>query len=280
MTGTNPASARARSGGWVPCLLLAAVLCGAAPAWGEPSPGSGYTPEETFRQSQSVLGRTVGDYAFLDTEGRPVKLSDFRGRPLVVNLVYTGCTSVCPLVVDLLGRSAAVAREALGENSFSIVTVGFDSAADTPQRMRAFARSHGIDAPNWRFLSADAETVNNLARDLGFVFFPSAKGFDHAAQTTVLDREGRVYRQIYGADFEVPALVEPLKYLVFGGNEDFTSLTGIWNRVRLLCTLYNPASGHYRFDASIFVGLTVGFASLVAVGVFLVRNWLQVRTLR
>ncbi len=256
--------------------LLAAGSRADAPAASQ----SALDEPSALRLSQAAIGRPVGDYEFRDTAFKPVRLSSFRGRPLVVNLVYTGCNRACPLTVETLGRAVDVAAGALGPDSFSVVTIGFDAAADTPQRMRAFAIEHGIAKPNWIFLSADKPTIDSLSRDVGFVFFPSAKGFDHLSQTTVVDEDGRIYRQIYGADFESPALVEPLKDLVLGRKSDLVSLSGILNRIRLFCTLYNPASGRYGFDYSIFVGMFIGFVSLATVAVLLVRGWLHGRPLQ
>jgi protein SCO1/2 len=108
---------------------------------------------------------------------------------------------------------------------------------------------------------------------LGFIYFPSPRGFDHLAQTTVVDPEGRVYRHVYGADFEAPALVEPLKELVFGGAADFVSLEGLINRVRLFCTLYDPASERYKFDYSIFISMTVGLLTMIGIAAILVVAW-------
>ena len=89
---------------------------------------------------------------------------------------------------------------------------------------------------------------------VGFAIYPAPQGFDHMALTTVVDQEGRVYRQIYGGVFEAPAVVEPLKELVFGRRSDWTSLEGLANRVRLFCTLYDPRTGAYRFDFGPFIG--------------------------
>ena len=114
---------------------------------------------------------------------------------------------------------------------------------------------------------------------MGFIYFASPKGFDHLAQTTVIDAEGRVYRQVYGSDFDPPALVEPLKDLVFERRGNLNSLSGLINRVRLFCTLYDPASQRYRFDYSLFIALTVGFLSLCVIGTILVRGLLQSRRL-
>jgi protein SCO1/2 len=143
-----------------------------------------------------------------------------------------------------------VAQDALGADSFSVLTIGFDTDADTPARMRAYALSQGVDLPNWRFLATDEDTVRRLSEDLGFIYFPSSKGFDHLAQVTVLDDEGRVYRQVYGESFNSPALVEPLKDLVFGRQGNLTSLSGL---------------------------IAIAMASLGTIGTLLVRSWLRAR---
>lgn len=242
-----------------------------ATAWDEAS---------ALRYSQAAIGRRLGDHRFRDTRSEPVSLGDFRGRPLVVNLIYTSCYHTCPLIIQTLARSVDVARKALGADSFAVVTVGFDSRADTPSRMRAFGRSQGLDLANWRFLSADDATIDALTKDLGFVFYPSPRGFDHLAQTTIVDEDGVVYRQVYGASFEPPAIVEPLKALVFGRNGNLVSIDGLLNRIKLFCTIYDPTGERYRFDYSIFVGGTIGLGCLLLLAYVAIREWRRGRLAR
>ena len=255
---------------------LALFLGTPAPGFAREAP-SAFDPEAAISYSQSAIGREVGDYSFLDRERNPVRLAALRGKPLVVNLVYTACSHTCPIIVQTLHSAVAVAQDALGPDSFSVVTIGFDSADDTPARMRAYARNQGVDLPNWRFLSGDEATIASLSEDLGFIYFPSPRGFDHLAQTTVIDADGLVYRQVYGSDFAAPAVVEPLMDLVFGRQGNLTSLDGLINRVRLFCTLYDPSSERYRFDYSIFIALTVGSVALGAIGIILLRALLRTR---
>lgn len=253
-------------------MLLGWSTAGAARADEVPSADD---PAAAIRYSQSVIGRQVADHRFSGADGGGVRLSAFRGKPLVVNLVYTACTDVCPMIVQTLYDAVEVAQDALGRDSFAVVTIGFDTRNDTPDRMRAFARAQGVDLPNWRFLSTDPATISRLSKDLGFIFYASPKGFDHLAQTTVIDGEGRIYRHVYGADFESPALVEPLKDLVFGRGAAITGIGDLIDRLRLFCTIYDPNSNHYRFDYSIFIGLAIGLSSLGGIAVILVRAWLR-----
>lgn len=222
--------------------------------------------------SQAALGRQIDDHRFVDGDGNTVRLSQFSGKPLVINLVYTACIRSCPVIVQTLHDAVTDARGALDEDSFNVITVGFDAGTDTPDRMASFARAQGIELPNWHFLSADGRTIEKLAAQLGFVYFASSQGFQHLSQVSVLDSQGRLYRQIYGEYFGTPFLVEPLKDLVFGRNATATSVAGLINRLRLFCTLYDPAAQRYRFDYSVFIGLFIGLAALITVASILARN--------
>jgi protein SCO1/2 len=143
--------------------------------------------------------------------------------------------------------------------------------------MGAFARQQGVDVAGWQFLSADQQTIDRLTGDLGFVYYPSAAGFDHLIQATVVDADGVIYRQVYGTNFDIPLLVEPLKELVFGRPTGHSLLAGIGDRIRLFCTVYDPSSNRYVFDYSLFLGIVIGLACLIAVGTFLVREWRRSR---
>ncbi len=213
---------------------------------------------EALRISQSAIGRRLDGFEFRDTERRVIRLADYRGKPLLVQLIYTSCYHSCPLAVQTLDRAVEAAAETFGDKAFEIVTIGFDYRADTPERLRAYAKDQGIDRTNWRFLAGTPETIDRLIETIGFVFVPSPRGFDHLAQTTVVDANGVVFRQIYGSEIDAPGIVEPLKALLYGRTADFVSVSGLINRLKLFCTIYDPRSERYRFDYSIFIGIAVG----------------------
>lgn len=232
--------------------------------------------QAALARSEAAIGRQLSDFRFVSTDG-PVTLADFRGRPLVLNLVYTGCADICPMIVQKLDRAIDAGQAALGSDSFAVLTIGFDAVHDTPERMTAFARSHGASASNWRFASTDAAGIERLSDEVGFTFYASPKGFDHLAQTTILDSEGRIYRQVLGADFSTPAIVEPLKDLVFGRQRPITSVAGVLDRIRLFCTVYDAKQGRYRFSYSIFISIIGGAAALGGTAFVLLRAIIRLR---
>jgi protein SCO1/2 len=229
--------------------------------------------QEAFDLSNAALGNLLPDLRLTDAEGRTVSLASLRGRPALVSMVYTGCTDVCPAIIQNLRPAIEIAQEALGEDSFFVVTVGFDTRNDTPDRMRSFARSQGIDLVNWAFLSGTSASVQKLADATGFTIVPSAGGFDHAAQVSIFDADGRLYQQVRGGAFTPPAIVEPLKDLMFDRRGSALTLDGLSERIKLFCTVYNPNTGRYYFNYSLFIGTGIGLACLLLVFVWLLREY-------
>jgi len=236
-----------------------------------------YDREAALAVSQAALGKTIGSYTFRDVAGQPFELDSLKGKPLVISLIYTSCHHVCPIITANIERNVDIAHEALGEDAFSVVSIGFDWQVDTPDRMRMYASAKGIDVSGWHFLSGDEASVAAISKDLGFQFYPAPQGFDHLSQTTIIDADGTVYRQVYGQDFDTQLFVEPIKELVFDTPRD-ASLVDHWvDTFKLFCTVYDPNTGRYAFDYSIFMTILVGVLCLGAILWFIVYEWRRAR---
>ena len=230
----------------------------------------GYNEDEALEISQAAIGRELANLEFTDSFGRPVKLAEYGGQPLLVSLIFTSCHHVCPAFTRHLKTAVDAARDALGHDSFKVVTIGFDTPNDTPARMRDFARKQAINDPGWTFLSASAETMEQLVENLGFIYFPTPRGFDHITQVTIVGRENVIYKQVYGGTFELPWLVEPLKDLVLNRPQSAHNLfSGMVDRVKLFCTVYDPNTGRYRFDYSLFVQIAIGALVVIGISIYL-----------
>ncbi len=225
--------------------------------------------------SQAAIGVQLGEYQLTGLDGQAHSLTELRGKPLVVSLIFTSCYQICPMTTRHLAKVIDKARDALGADSFNVVTIGFDAAVDTPAAMQYFAVKQGIENANWNLYSVAAEDVAALIRDLGFIYFPSVRGFDHIIQATVIDAQGIVYRQVYGQAFETPLLVEPLKQLVLGRPQAAeTMISSLFSKIRFFCTTYDPVRDGYFFDYSLFIGMFIGALIIILVAVWLIREML------
>jgi protein SCO1/2 len=264
----------ARGFGWLLRAVALALSPLAASAAGGAAP---IDRAEALEFSQAVMGRAVGDYTLRAADGGTVRLVDLRGKPVLISFIYTGCFTVCPTTTRTLKRAVDSAQKALGADSFHVLSVGFNQPFDTPEAMGAFARQQNVYSPNWRFLSPDARTLAGLAQDVGFMWRASGGGFDHITQVTVLDQAGRVYRQVYGDSFPLPQLVGPLKELLIGSPPADETVAGLLERVRILCTVYDPVTGEYRFKRSILFEMAGGAIGLTLIAWFMVRELRKAR---
>jgi protein SCO1/2 len=238
------------------------------------TPEQAFDYDEALATSQAAVGNPVGAHRFTDVNGNAVTLDQLRGKPLVLSMVYTSCYQICPMTTRHLSTVVEKARDALGDDSFNVALIGFDVAVDTPDAMRFFASKQGVYDENWQLLSSDKQTVDALSRDLGFLYFPSSAGFDHLIQVTILDAEGKVYRQVYGQVFDTPMLVDPLIELVLGrAPPEQPLLANLVNRIKLFCTTYDPARDGYYFDYSLFIGMLIGATIIGIAGTVVVRGW-------
>ena len=222
-----------------------------------------------LQESQEAIGRQVGDYRFLDSEGKEVRLSALRGKPLVVQFVYTGCFQVCPASTQFLAKAVAEAERTLGPGAFRVATIGFNLPFDHPGAMKDFARKFGLASPHWLFLTPEAEALPALVRDFGFRYEATAAGFDHLLQATIVDANGRIYRQLYGDAFDTPLFVGPLLELAQNAPVPQASLETLWEQVKLLCTVYDAAAGRYRVNYAVFIEIFTG-ATVLLGGLWLV----------
>jgi len=259
---------------WRAVALAAGLIAGSvAPALATTgTPAARLDPRQAMARSEQAVGRTLANHRLIDATGAPLALRDYRGKPLVISLVYTACSSVCPPTTQHLIDAVREAGRIIGPDRFNVLTIGFDARNDTPTRLTQFASVQGIKFANWRLASADPPTIEALLRELGFSYASVAGGFDHVTQTTIVDGDGNIYRHVYGDDFPLQMFVEPLKDVVYG-TKTALSLAGVLDRVRFICTIYDPGAGRYRIDYGLVFGSVIAAASLVVFGGLLLREW-------
>jgi protein SCO1/2 len=247
--------------------LACALLLGAGAAGAAPS-----REELAVRTSQAAIGRAAGRWPVTDQSGRALDLADLYDKPLVVSFIYTGCFQVCPATTQFLKRAVGEARSALGRGSFRVVSIGFNQPFDGPQALADFARTQGVTDADWLFLAPREQDVEPLLARFGLSVQRTPAGFDHLIQASIVDTRGVIVRQVYGDRFELPMFIDPLKQILGGDAARELSLDNIWTKVKLYCTVYDPASGKYKLDYSLFFELFAGATTLGAVAWYMLRE--------
>jgi len=249
--------------------LVAALLLIAGAARAEPA----LDEREAVRASQAAIGRTVPAFTLTGGDGRALSLAAYRGKPLLVSFIYTGCFQVCPTQTRALHDAVLGLDKVFGPQQFNVVSIGFNQPFDSPAAMRAFAAQQGIRDPNWAFLSPRPGDVEALTKGFGFRFAATPAGFDHVLGVSVVDADGRIHAQVLGDRVRADQLGEPLRRLLRDAPlaAGFDVATVI-ERVRILCTVYDPETGRYRYDWKLIFELFGGLVFFVTVAAHLLLD--------
>ena len=177
---------------------LVVVLAGGALVWTGTDGFRALTTEQARRVAVAASPRAVPAVALEDQDGRPFSLADYRGRPVIVDFVYTECRSVCLLLSDAFSRIDRAEQEARGRDAdgrLRLVSITFDPR-DTPDRLRTYAARYRADGRAWRFARVrDTTDLAPLLRAFDVVVLRDDRGdFQHNAAVHVLDTRGRLSR--------------------------------------------------------------------------------------
>lgn len=227
-----------------------------------------------LEKSQAAVGNIVSDIALVNRRGDPVRLANYRGKPMLVSFMYTGCFEVCPTTTKNLQKAIEGLVSRVGADKFTVISIGFNQPFDSPEAMKSFAIQNGIRLPNWDFLSPAPALVPELTREFGFSYIQTLAGFDHINQVTLVDSRGQIVRQIYGQVFTTEMLQEPLKTLIGGEalKPQTVTMADLIDEIRILCSVYDPTTGKYRLDYRIVMELAGAATFLIWMGVFIWRE--------
>ncbi len=147
-----------------------------------------------------TLGTAPPDVQFVDTQGRSFRLSDLRGKPVILSPIYAGCPSACIVISRTLKKSLEQLN--LAEDACTIVSFSFDPKEDRAA-MAAFQRAHHLNRPNWRIavIPDDNELFKFLdALDFRFTYV-SEQVKDHGDMLIFLDSDGVVRHYEFSTEF-------------------------------------------------------------------------------
>lgn len=236
--------------------------------------------------AEAAIGRQIPELALLDREGRSVPLSRYRGKPLLVSFIYTGCFQVCPLQTRMLDAAVKGLGPLVGAERFNVVSIGFNQPFDSPQALRAYAAQHRIQHANWEFLSPTREQVRELTQAFGFSWVETPAGFDHVVGVTLVGPDGRIAAQVYGERLRADQIGAPLRRLLLNAPDaglaaaEPSTLAAVVERVRILCTVYDPDTGEYRYDWKLIFMIIGGVLFFFSATVYLLLEWRDQRRSR
>jgi protein SCO1/2 len=179
--------------GPVLALTVALVVAG---AYGHehPTETPGRTNHEEPAVSITTADYTIPDVQLVREDGKAVSLPDEMndGRPVVLNFIFTSCSSICPLLSAVFGEfDRKLGRD---RNKVHLMSISIDPEADTPARLREYA-SRFKAGPEWHHYTGTLAA--SLAAQRAFNVYRGDK-MNHTAVTLLRAAPGQPWVRLEG----------------------------------------------------------------------------------
>ena len=152
------------------------------------------------------------DVSLIDQHGQAISLASLKGKPVLIDFIYTSCASTCPV---LTSKIAAVARE-LGPalNAVTIVSITLDPEHDGPAQLAAYAKSQGADSNSWRFLTGKPADIDQVLAAFKLRRMRESDGsIMHSVSAFLLGPDGHQIRQYNALDVSAKAVAADIDRL-------------------------------------------------------------------
>lgn len=154
-----------------------------------------------------AIAQVVPDFTLTNQARQPLKLSQLRGKVVVMNFIYTSCAlpQFCYRMTNHF--SVLDARFAGREGrDLALLSVTFDPTRDTPEVLAAYAKQWKADTARWQFLTGPPDQIERVAVPLGLDYFPDEGLITHSLRTVIIDRAGRLRANVEGNQFTAQQL--------------------------------------------------------------------------
>lgn len=190
-------------------MLLAAAVASAASAHSLKELDDQLFAKDKYFQQVDI---PAPGFALQDADGRAVALSDFLGKVVVLNFIYTNCPDQCPLQTEKLAQIQTAVNGTPMKELVAFITITTDPKRDTGPVLRDYEKAHGVDPSNWAFLTAAPDqpddTTRKIAKAYGLEFTPGGDGVEvHGIVTHVIDQSGRMLARFHGLEFDSTSLI-------------------------------------------------------------------------
>lgn len=166
-----------------------------------------FTTETARRLDIEANPRAVPEVPLEGVDGRATSFEALRGRWLLVEFMYTRCTTYCAVQGREFARLQDRLATPIADGHVSLLSISFDPTWDTPERLAEYQHHSGDRGAGWiATRPGDRPGLDSLTRVFGVTVVPDGLGgYVHNAAIAVVDPAGQLIRIVDWNDTDVAA---------------------------------------------------------------------------
>jgi len=163
-------------------------------------------------------GEVIPDMELVNQDGKKIRLSDFRGKTVLLTFIYTRCPmpTFCPRLSSLF---AAVEKELAKDSKeyarTRLISVSIDPKFDTPSVLRGYGLAYlGGDEKkfeHWSFVVPTPENLKKLAEALALIYEEEDNQIAHSMSTVLIGPDGQLIKEWNVSDWSAAEAVAAMR---------------------------------------------------------------------
>jgi len=171
------------------------VILFSATVWWQGTNGLQAFTSETARRLEVLNSpKRLSDLTFVNQNYETVNFSDYKGKFVLVDFIYTHCPDICHALGFAFMEIQNELKKSGLEGEVQIVNISFDLAHDTPDKLNSYVNRYTKETNLWHGLRLkESENLQQLLNDFGVVLIANDRGgYDHNAAIHLIDKTGRL----------------------------------------------------------------------------------------
>ncbi|MEC8330206.1 MAG: SCO family protein, partial [Verrucomicrobiota bacterium] len=157
----------------------------------------------------------IPNFALLDQNGRFSQIRQLRGKPYVLNFIFTRCMvpEMCPAATTKMSQLQALAARN-GWKDLNFVSITMDPTFDSPGILNQYMQANGLESNNFHFLTHfDSSVVEDILLQFGILTRDENNTITHTMTTFLIDSNGKIVYAIDGPRWSVNSMMKAAERL-------------------------------------------------------------------
>jgi protein SCO1/2 len=180
-------------------------------------PACNYTPAPNGAYDAANPDDCLPAVPLVDQNGTHVSLAALKGKPVLVDFIYTSCPGPCSVLTSKLVGVAKDLGPKLGAQ-VRMVSISLDPENDTPKKLKDYADRLGAQTSGWLFLTGTPQQVDQVLATYKLRRLREADGsVSHMETMFLLGPDGRQRRIYNGVEVQAGLLSAEAEQLAARG---------------------------------------------------------------
>jgi protein SCO1/2 len=168
-------------------------------------------------EDSAANANVLTDTKLIDQNGDAVVLASLKGKPMVVDFIYTSCPGPCLMETAKFANVALRLGPDLG-SKVTLVSISVDPEHDGPKQLLNYSRQQGADQKGWYFLTGGPGDVDQALA--GFKLSRQIEpdgSVGHLVDMMLIGPDGRLLREYNGEVVKAQDIVDDVKKTLNNG---------------------------------------------------------------